>query len=158
MSKEEHEHIPGTKPVSGYEAAGVRVRAMAWFVVGFVLSVAVILVGLWWLEKPFIRGGYSESRELGQFQVDQPLEPSPGHPQLPWEDLKSLQHEQEARLDGYGILPGDPSRAHIPISRAMDLLLQGGDLNKAWSAPTTMPYKMETEPSPYTTPSVRNRT
>jgi len=158
VSEEPHQHLPATGPVPDRDAAEISFRAIAWFVLAFALSLAVIVIGLWWLEKPFIRGNFSESRPIRTLDVDQPLQPSPGHPQLPWEDLASRRHEQLAALNAYGPLNGDPSRSRIPISRAMDLLLQSGNLNKPWVAPTTMPYKIETQPSPYATPTIRNRT
>lgn len=158
MSEEEHQHLPGTKPVSGYQEMGVNVRAMAWFVVGFALSVAAIVIGLWWLEKPFIRGDFSEDRSPRALDVEQPLQPSPGHPAMPWDDLEAMRHDQETRLNNFGPLAGDPSHVHIPIDRAMEMLLQSGDLTKSWSPPATLPFKMETQPSPYVKPTVRNRT
>ncbi len=155
--------LPGTQPTSGYETSEVHVRAMAWFVVGFILSMAVILVGLWWLQKPLTPPNLGENRppQPSPLPLEQPLQPSPGRETTDWQDMTAMRDRQQGQLESYAPIAGDPAHARIPIDRAMALLLQNGDLQKPWTLPalpTTLPYKIETQPSPYVKPTVRNRT
>ncbi len=99
-------------------------------------------------------GGETGDQPLA-LPLQQPLQPSPGHPLLPWQDMAALRTLQEQKLNGYG--PVGEDRAHIPIDRAIDLLIQSGELNRSWKNPTTQPYQFETSPPPRVEPSVENR-
>lgn len=156
--REEKMQVPGTEPTSSYETSEVHVRTMLWFVAGFIVSMAVILTALWWIQKPLTPHNLGDSRPPRAPVLEQPLQPSPGHETLDWQDLAAMRDRQQKQLESYGPIAGDPAHAHIPIDRAMDLLLNHGELQQSWTLPTTPPYKMETQPSPYVKPTVRNRT
>lgn len=78
------------------------------------------------------------SRELGQERRERPptaleaarqVPPSPRLQVKPVEDRASLDAEARRKLQGYGWADRKAGRAHIPIDRAIDLLVAHG-----WSA------------------------
>ena len=85
--------------------------------------------------------------------LDQPLQPSPGHPTLPSQDLEAMKVEQNAALHSYAPISGNGSHARIPIDRAMQLLLDSGALKVPPKAADTQPYINTTQPA-----STENRT
>jgi hypothetical protein len=54
------------------------------------------------------------------------LPPAPRLQTQPREDLKNLRAEEQERLDSYGWVDAARGDVHIPIDRAMELLLQQG--------------------------------
>lgn len=80
------------------------------------------------------------SRELGRERNEQPptaletqrqVPPSPRLQVKPAQDRASLDAEAQQKLQGYGWVERKAGRAHIPIDRAIDLLVAHG-----WSAGT----------------------
>jgi hypothetical protein len=55
-----------------------------------------------------------------------PLPPAPRLQTQPREDLKKLHAEEQRRLESYGWVDATRGQVHIPIDRAMELLLQQG--------------------------------
>jgi hypothetical protein len=144
-----------TPPPSRYAPAGVHVRAVGWFVVGFFVTGAVLLAVVFWMQ------GWIEGRDkpadtrIEALEVDQPLQPSPAHPLLPWQDMAALRERQESALrNGGPAAGGGGGGVRIPIDRAMEQLLESGALKGSW--PATQPYQLETRP--YAHRAVENRT
>jgi hypothetical protein len=146
---------------AGHDESRVHTTGVLWFVAGFILVGAGILMGLWGLESDVAPMAAGETgRPPEAWQLAQPLQPSPGHPALPWEDMAAMRAAQEKELHSYGATAASPAAGHvrIPIERAIDLLLQSGELRRPWVNPATQPYRMETQPAPRSKPSVENRT
>ena len=137
-----------------HEPSGINTRGVGIFIAIFIPSTLLILTLIW-----LLYGGLTH--HLVQSEVspnplaqnlatplDQTLQPSPDHPTLDWQDLTALKSAQNQQLNSYGPLPNDPAHAHIPISRAMQLLLQNQTLETSTPAPATQPYINTTQPTP----------
>ena len=148
---------PSPAPAPGYDTTRVSTRGVFWFILGFILAGALILPGIWWMEGAVIRSQHRAAAPIAEpLQLPQPLQPTPAHPQLPWQDMATLRAAQVSKLHSYG--PAPDGHATIPIDRAMDLLLESGRLKQSWTNPATQPYHLETQPAPRVKPSVENRT
>ena len=75
---------------------------------------------------------YLEQRQAAQdtpvpdFAVNRPLPPEPRLQVTPLQDLQAIVAAEDAELDSYGWVDRDQGAVRIPISRAMELLLQRG--------------------------------
>lgn len=138
---------------NGYASTAIHLPPMIYFLLIFAASLALILGGI----RLFY--SVSASKRIAQSvadspALDQPLQPSPSHPTLPWEDMQRLRDSQQDLLHNGGPDPNDPTHMHIPIDRAIDMLLKSGALTRRW-APTTQPWQ---RPANEKTSSVENRT
>jgi hypothetical protein len=143
-----------TKP--GYQPDNVHVGGVVIFVVLLAFGCAVTAVLLWKTQVKLVPEGRPP---LVQAQpLEQPLQPSAEHPLSPAEDMRAMRLRQERTLKSYSAIPGDSAHARVPIDRAIDLLLQSGELQKPFVIPSTRPFEAPTQPSPWALPPVRNRT
>ncbi len=137
-----------------HEPSSANMRAIFWFILCFLLTTGVIQVVLWLtLGEMDRREARREatSSPIGEPRpgdLDQPLQPSPGHPYVPAQDLAAMETEQLSRLRSYGPVEGDAGHVHIPIERAMEMLLQSGELKKPVKAAETQPFINQTQPTP----------
>ena len=140
----------------GHEISGVNVRGVGVFFAYFVATGSVILIGLWFLMGKIVhhvdRGGIPRSslRQTDVFAKDQPLQPSPGHPTLDWQDAAAMKAEQTRPLNTYGRIPGDSSHVRIPIGRAMHLIVEKQLLTHPSAntqSASTQPYINTTQPT-----------
>ncbi|MGN6371084.1 MAG: hypothetical protein ACTHN5_22750 [Phycisphaerae bacterium] len=142
-----------------HELSGASSRGIWRFILCFVLTMGLIHVGLWLTlggMNHYVGMHESLPPPIGEprpRQLEQPLQPAPGHPTSPAQDLAEMKAEQLQRLNSYGPIKGDPGHVHIPIDRAMEMLLQSGELRKPVNGADTQPYI-----NPTTQPSTENRT
>lgn len=114
---------------NGYERRDANPASLVHFCVGLALTLIVAWAGMWWL--------------LGYFGRVQPLGPSatpfqrpeerqlPPLPRLQVEpvlELNQARDQQRSELDNYGWVDRGHGIVHIPIDRAMDLILERGGL------------------------------
>ncbi len=146
----------------GHEMSGVNVRAIGVFILCFIVAGGGLLSGMAFLmgalDRHVHRGesGAMPAAARGSLSVDQPLQPSPGHPTLDWQDAVAMKAAQQKELNSYGVLAGDPKHLRIPIDRAIHLLVEKQLLASppATDGPAnTQPYINTTQPS-----STENRT
>ncbi len=137
-----------------HELSGANARGIFWFILCFVLTMGAIHVGLWWTLGRFNRheakqmAGLSSIGEPRPRDLDQPLQPAPGHPYSPAQDMGEMSCEQLSRLHSYGAVDGDTTHVHSPIERAVEMLLQSGELKKAVNGAETQPFINQTQPAP----------
>src|SRR4051812_3696973 len=88
----------------GYDATRVHVGAIFWFIAGLVITLAILLVILWVSQKHWLGSTRDSDRALptGAPPLAQPLQPSPGPPALPWEDMAALRAAQVRQLQQGG--------------------------------------------------------
>jgi hypothetical protein len=135
---------PSPEPTSaeaialGHEPTAISLAAIMWFLVIFVVSVAVIGVLVWWLMLGF--EGFEQRQDIVQSPLattspapPQPwLQPSKAQgetPLQPWQEMEALRSREQKILDSYGV--GDGT-VQIPVRRAMEIIAQRG-------LPTTQP-------------------
>jgi hypothetical protein len=109
----------------GYEVRDVRVRVIA----ALVFAVAALIVGsLWGLS--LLLGSY-EAEAKREDAPPSPLAereapPGPRLQSTPNRDFAEFRAQQERRLKSYGWVDREKKIAHIPVDRAMDLVIERG--------------------------------
>ena len=136
MSTEPNNHPAGGSP-GAYEHSDANPVNLVRFAIGL----AVLLVVVWWgMKEIFDYFGRVQQKDLGvavtPYEQERPLPPLPRLQVEPVEDLEQVREHQKSALESP---PGWVDRAnglvHIPISRAMDLVLEHGALPIRPNAP-----------------------
>jgi hypothetical protein len=107
----------------GYEADHVNARGVAWFVVWFVVTAAVIHLLLWFMLKRLERPVREIDQPLSAVRADRPtgggppLQPSVMHDSLPREDLAGMRRGEDEVFAhmGWTVDPGT-HRVSVPDS------------------------------------------
>ena len=111
----------------GHETRDANPRGLALF--GGCMAIVLFTVSLsMWLLFKFFAGHQKLGPPASPFAQGQPM-PAPDVPRLqvtPREDLERLFSQQRSTLNSYGWVDQKSGVVRIPISRAMDLLLQRG--------------------------------
>ena len=119
--------VKGT-PGPGHERNTVSVRGVIGFLVSLAVSLVVTSAVVWGVFRLLARDAKSEDRPLSP-AVASSLARLPPQPRLEDRPLAlrtSLNAQEKARLSGYGWVDRNAGTVHIPIERAMDLLVQRG--------------------------------
>jgi hypothetical protein len=112
-------------PGGGYEHQDANVHALVWWGLGvFVLIAAGVIVSA-------VVFRYDTARQaLGPpptpFENSRTLPPGPRLQVYPEQDLERYREKENAELETYGWVDQSTGVVHIPIERAMDLLLERG--------------------------------
>ncbi len=123
------EHNQSGGGPAGYEKRDADPASLVHFGVGLALTLVVVWAGMWWLMGYFshVQKLGPSATPFGQLEEKQ-LPPLPRLQVNPEQDLKALREQQTAALDTYGWVDRDRGIVHIPIDRAMDLILERGVL------------------------------
>jgi hypothetical protein len=118
----------GATPGGKYETRDLSTRMVVIFAASLVAGAIVVFL-LTWLLHEFYGGLQAGAypRRYPMAEVGPPK--SPPEPRLqvqPREELKRLRAEEQRRLQSYGWVDVPRGEVHIPIERAMELLLQQG--------------------------------
>jgi hypothetical protein len=107
-----------------HERADVDVRRIALLAVGLVALAVVVHVVLWFQ----MRGLWSaRQRELPAAVRSRRLPDAAPEPRLqtaPQDDLRALRREEDERLGSYGWVDRRRGVVHVPIERAMELVVK----------------------------------
>jgi hypothetical protein len=118
------EHNTGT-PGRAYETRDANLRSLLRF--GFGLFVTLVLA---WAASKWIFDYFGRVQQLGPpatpFEQGRALPPLPQLQVRPVQDLEQLREKEGGSLDSYGWVDRGRGIVHIPIDRAMDLLLERG--------------------------------
>jgi hypothetical protein len=108
-----------------YETRDANPGSLLKFGVVLVLTLAVT-----WGASKWVFDYFGRVQQLGPaatpFERGRPLPPLPQLQVTPVEDLAQFRAGQEKDLDSYGWVDRSRGTVHIPIQRAMDLLLERG--------------------------------
>jgi len=121
-----HEAPP--PPGAKYETRDLSTRVVVIFGASLVVGAVVIHLLIWLLYVFYgslQAGAYPRQYPMAHVGAP-PLPPAPRLQTQPREDLKKLRAEEERRLESYGWVDVARGQVHIPIDRAMELLLQQG--------------------------------
>lgn len=147
------EQSPSFEPSirAGYELSTVHHRGVGYFILWFIVVGLFLQFCVWLILGRIIHHVKTLDPRPSVLQnesplLDQPLQPAADHNSLPWQDMAALHERQYQQLHSYGLLPND--RAHIPIGRAMELLLHSGALKAPQNPANTQPYINTTQPAP----------
>ena len=111
---------------SGHEQSDLSPRNISLFVAGLAVLIIVVLLASYalmaWLREDAARRAEPPSPlAVVPAPMSAPrLEIQPGHA------LKAMREQEEARLKGYGWIDREKGIVHIPIERAMELLVKKG--------------------------------
>lgn len=106
----------------------INYRVLVRLTLGLLVLVAVAMTLMWFMTTRF----YEQERSQDPpppLMVEARVRHQPPNPRLqsdPFAELDQLRAVQEARLNSYGWVDETTGLAHIPIDRAMDLLLEKG--------------------------------
>ena len=120
-----HENVSSSAH-PGHETSDVGIGLIVKFIVVFALIIAVSMPLLWWMLRHF-------ENQANKNDVDVPpiadLSRDPPGPRLqaaPAQDFAAFRKKQLDHLEGTGWVDRDQKIIHIPIQRAMELVLEEG--------------------------------
>jgi len=129
VSEHDLEYGP-TPPGAKYEHTDIDVNVgykfALWLAVAMIISVGIVYGTFWFFE------GQAKSADVRAQKyplVDAHVVKTPPLPNLqkqPFKDVFQLREEENKKLLGYGWVDKDGGVTHIPIDRAMDVMLQRG--------------------------------
>ena len=124
MDRTEESGTPGP----GHERNTVSVRGVVRFLVSLAASLVVTSAVVWGIFRLLARDAKSEDRALSPAVASSMarLPPQPRLEDRPLALRAGLNAQEKARLSGYGWVDRTAGTVHIPIERAMDLLVQRG--------------------------------
>jgi len=106
----------------------INIRVLSRLTIGLLALVAIALVLMWYLTTSIY-----EQQKAGDppppLMVEARVQHQPPNPRLqsdPFAELDLLRATQDAQLNSYGWVDESAGLAHIPIERAMDLLVANG--------------------------------
>jgi hypothetical protein len=115
-------------PGVGHETRDISTRVVVIFAVSLVVAAVVIHFAVWLLYMFY--GSLQARAYPRQYPMAQvgppPLPPAPRLQTQPREDLKNMRREEVQYLESYGWVDQGRGTVHIPIERAMQLLLERG--------------------------------
>lgn len=114
--------MPEFEPV-GYEQRDASPRGVAWTAVGLAVVIFFSFVGIYAFEASMARHRGVEMERRSSPNQDIPAPRLQADPAV---DLVALRANEDARLHTYGWVDRKAGVVHIPIERAMDLLLDRG--------------------------------
>lgn len=103
-----------------------RARQVAVLGLGIIALAALVLAVTAGLLCYFEHREASPALTRSPLAEPQPLPPEPRLQVAPSADLEELRAEEDARLSSYGWIDREQQVVHIPIDRAMDILLEKG--------------------------------
>jgi hypothetical protein len=110
---------------AGYEIRDAEPRSLGYFAASLVFLVIFAGGVAWWTFRNFSAATVA-SVEGDPFATSRPLPPAPRlrvSPALDWATYKQM---EERQLETYGWTDEQRGLVHVPIERAMDMLLESG--------------------------------
>ncbi|HEY2573588.1 MAG TPA: hypothetical protein VGH65_05955 [Verrucomicrobiaceae bacterium] len=117
--------MPEFATESWHETSDVSARAIVWFALSLAASLVIVFGLVWWMWAALDHHHAFWPRHSA---VTMPgmKPPAPALQISPADDLRELRQAEEAALHGYGWIDRSSGVIHIPVDRAMDLILQRG--------------------------------
>jgi hypothetical protein len=126
-----------TRPEDGYEKRDASIRGLLLFGLGLAVVIVITFFAMKWT-LDFLSAKSPMGPPAAPFENARVVPPSPQLQVNGHKDLRTYCQEQLSELDSYGWVDQQAGVVHIPIDRAMDLLLQQG-----------FPVRPASEMSPY---------
>ena len=129
VSEHDIEYGP-TPPGAKYEHTDIDVavgyKFALWLTVAMLISIAIVYGAFW-----FFEGQAKSANELAQkypLAATMPAKapPSPNLQTQPFQDVYQLREAENKKLTEYGWVDKDGGVTHLPIDRAMEVMLQRG--------------------------------
>jgi hypothetical protein len=120
--------VPPTDPAAhgGHETSDVKIRGLLWLAAGLIAMAVVVHVVLWLLLKTFEAQAERADPQISPLASEEQLPPEPQLQEDPLGDYQTFHTAQEKLLNSYGWIDKQQEVVRIPVSRAMELLLERG--------------------------------
>jgi hypothetical protein len=144
-----------TRSSPGHETRDVSVRGVSWFAVALLASALVIYAGVAGLYRFFEQQHPSPDGPSRIALHPHPVAPPPQLQTNPPLDLAQYEAAQQSKLNAYGWIDKPAGIIHIPIARAMDLILERGLPTRGpgtQNASGVTPVQMQTRKAAVTKP------
>jgi hypothetical protein len=109
-----------------HEVQDVHLRPLLIFALILGVTAVVIHIGLWWGLRVWTDDELLLQPVIAPAPVTPEPHPGPGVDPFPWVELEALRTEQFLRLNSYGWVDRETEVVHIPVERAMQLLVERG--------------------------------
>lgn len=116
---------PDASIVRKYEVSDANPRFVTSFGLGLVALIVIAIIVVYGYFSYFSHQAKKRNRSISSIQVSQ-TPPLPRLQSDPTQDLRKLRAADEKRLNGLGWIDPEKRIAHIPIDRAIDLLVEQG--------------------------------
>ena len=116
---------PGAKYEHTDIDPGLGYRFAVWLVVAMLLSVAIVYGTFWFFEGQEV----ATDQRVQQYPLAVGRPKDPPAPRLqtqPFKDVYLLRRGENEKLEGYGWVDKEAGVTHIPIERAMELMVERG--------------------------------
>lgn len=126
----------------GYERRDVRISALIWLGMTVFLGTTAVFIVLWLLLGFYERQAQRADPQLSPL-AKRELPPAPQLQETPVEDLQTLLERDEALLTTYGWVDKEQQIVRIPVSRAMELVVERGLPKPEPSADSQLPQQRD---------------
>jgi hypothetical protein len=152
-------HPPSPEALAqGYEPAEIRVRGLFIFLICFAISIVLIWVIVWYVEKAFLANERQADQPRSAIADQQPpppprIQPSMPHDQLPYQDLEDMRSNEDSVFAKLGWQVDSKTHAVIMPDSILQRVEQSEAARKSASTlPTATPRGANTIlPGPPTT-------
>ena len=118
MSSEEH------KPRRDHDRTDWNLRYVVWGAAVLVVSISVGLTALWWMFKEFHGGAANQQMGTARATVQENRPPEPLLQVSPTDDWTEMLKREQEILNSYRWVDRSKGIVHIPIERAMELMVE----------------------------------
>jgi len=137
-------------PLRGYETRDVNSRAILWLGAATFGGTLLVMAALALFDSLSKAAAKRRDPQLSPLAAERAEPPGPHLQQSPIRDYAEFRAAEEAALDSYGWVDKEQKVVRIPVSRAMDLLLERGlpepeAQSPEGTDPTTNAPKLKTE-------------
>jgi hypothetical protein len=119
-------HVAAESLALGYEVQGVNLRPILQFALAMLVAAVVIHLALWWLLRVQTNNDLNVRLQIQPAVVTPPTGPGPGIEARPAAERAAVLAPAYARITSYGWVDQEAGIVHIPIDKAMELLLAQG--------------------------------
>jgi len=120
------ERSQGTDPNASYERRDANIKVILWLTFGVAATSAFVFWGSLALRDHFESIAKSNDPELSPLADVEQKPPAPRLQDNSFQDLVEFRASQEHMLNSYAWIDREKDQVQIPVSRAMDLILERG--------------------------------
>lgn len=119
---------------SGHEHREANIKLIVYSTLGLIVVVVIVLYFVVGLFNVFNAQRLAEERKAAPVTRPNALPPEPRLQDRPWEEIQGMRVHENQVLKTYGWSDAKANVAHIPIDKAMDLVIERGLLKTAAGA------------------------
>lgn len=109
-----------------YERSDVKARSVIWLFLSVLIGIGIAQLGLWELLRYFRLAAERHAPQVSPLADTHGPPPAPRLQEHPLDAYRELVTSHKKRLDSIGWIDQRKKTVHIPITRAMDLIVERG--------------------------------